>query len=264
MVIHNAGIRLVDAWIDNDNITAVIFGHLPGQDSGRAIVRVLYGEVSPSGRLPYTVAKSPSDYGTLQSPCSDDSRSPQCNFDEGVNIDYRSFLARDVKPRFESGYGLTYTTFDYSALNISMYATSTAGARSIAPVFENGTINQNIDRNDVSIGGLQSLFETVGTIGATISNTGSVTAAEVAQLYIQIPVPKPDVGTNPNTRTLRGFHKVDVEPGGSAEVSFSLRRKDVSYWDTRNQTWITPSGKYKVYVGKSVLDLPLQGSFSLY
>lgn len=68
VVIHNAGVRLVDRWIDNPNITAVIYAHLPGQDSGRALVEVIYGDQSPSGRLPYTVAKKESDYGVLLNP----------------------------------------------------------------------------------------------------------------------------------------------------------------------------------------------------
>jgi len=68
VVIHNAGIRLVDRWVDNPNITAVIYAHLPGQDSGRALVDVMYGKQSPSGRLPYTVAHNESDYGILLSP----------------------------------------------------------------------------------------------------------------------------------------------------------------------------------------------------
>jgi beta-glucosidase len=68
VVIHNAGIRLVDNWIENPNVTAVIFAHLPGQDSGRALVEVMYGKQSPSGRLPYTVAKKESDYGNVLAP----------------------------------------------------------------------------------------------------------------------------------------------------------------------------------------------------
>ena len=68
VIIHNAGIRLVDAWIDNSNVTALIFAHLPGQDSGRALVQVVYGKQSPSGRLPYTVAKRETDYGNLAGP----------------------------------------------------------------------------------------------------------------------------------------------------------------------------------------------------
>lgn len=68
VVIHNAGIRLVDDWIESPNITAVIFAHLPGQDSGRSLVEIMYGKQSPSGRLPYTVAKRETDYGHLLDP----------------------------------------------------------------------------------------------------------------------------------------------------------------------------------------------------
>lgn len=80
--IHNAGIRLVDAWIEHPNVTAVIFAHLPGQDAGRALISLIYGDVSPSGRLPYTVAKSASDYGSLLGPCpgSINNTSPQCMY----------------------------------------------------------------------------------------------------------------------------------------------------------------------------------------
>jgi beta-glucosidase len=68
VVIHSAGLRLVDRFVDNPNVTAIVYGHLPGQDSGRALIEILYGKQSPSGRLPYTVAKNESDYGHLLGP----------------------------------------------------------------------------------------------------------------------------------------------------------------------------------------------------
>lgn len=68
VVIHNAWIRLVDAFVDHPNVTAILYAHLPGQNSGRALVEILYGAQSPSGRLPYTVAKNASDYGSLLAP----------------------------------------------------------------------------------------------------------------------------------------------------------------------------------------------------
>lgn len=262
VVIHNAGIRLVDAWIDHPNVTAAVFAHLPGQDAGRAIVQLLYGDAGFSGRLPYTVAKKASDYGNLQGPCIDQSDSPQCLFEEGLNIDYRSFLARGIEPRYPFGYGLTYSSFDYSGLQINLNATSTAGAVSTAPVYANGTTNQNVNRTDVGVGGFLSVFESVGSITASIRNNGTEAAAEVVQLYLSIPAPMDP--KNPNTVALRGFQKVWVEPGAEAQVTFPLRRKDVSYWSTGNQTWVTPSGDFQVYVGRSVLDTPLTGSFPLY
>ncbi|EME80364.1 glycoside hydrolase family 3 protein [Pseudocercospora fijiensis CIRAD86] len=262
VVIHNAGPRVVDAWIDNTNVTAVIFAHLPGQDAGRSIVSLLYGEVSPSGRLPYTVAKKPGDYRSLQGPCIDTSRDPQCDFEEGVNIDYRYFLARNVAPRYEFGYGLTYSSFDYSSLGVHMDVNSTINTASTSPVYANGTTDNTVNKNMTS-GGYEPLFESVGNITATIVNNGSHTASEVAQLYLEIPVPDGALSGMPNTRTLRGFKKQQLTPGQRWDVVFDLRRKDISYWDINNQTWVVPNGQFNVFVGRSVLDTPLVGSFNL-
>ncbi|KAJ5953555.1 hypothetical protein N7454_000451 [Penicillium verhagenii] len=117
VIIHNAGIRIVDDWIDNENVTAVIFAHLPGQDTGRALVEILYGRANPSGRLPYTVAKKAADYDGLLSPTQpsgDYLLFPQSDFAEGQFIGYRAFDQKNIAPRFEFGYGLSYTTFQYS------------------------------------------------------------------------------------------------------------------------------------------------------
>ena len=227
VVIHNAGIRLVDAWIDHPNVTAVLYAHLPGQDSGRSLVEVLYGNQSPSGRLPYTVAKQDTDYGSLLQPCTaNQTTDPQCDYDEGVAIDYRWFLAWKVEPRFAFGYGLTYSNFTYSALNISK--------------------TQDL--------GVSGLFETVVTISATITNTGKTAAAEVAQLYVTIP--------GGVTKQLRGFQKVFVEPGKKVTSTFSLRKRDLSRWNVTTQAWAVPPGEFVVEVGASVLDTRLNGTFA--
>lgn len=262
VIIHNAGIRVVDAWVENPNITAVMYAHLPGQDAGRALVQLLHGDVSPSGRLPYTVGKQASDYGDLLGPCqAHGSSSPQCDFTEGVNIDYRSFLASNTTPRYEFGYGLTYTDFEYSGLRIDVNATATTEDADVAPVYVNGTTNDNQNNTAVVVGGLASLFENVGTVQASIRNTGDVAAAEVAQLYLQIPAASTNTHSQP-TKVLRGFQKMMVQPGNSADVTFPVRRKDVSTWDVVRQAWVIPSGEFLVFVGKSVLDTPLTGSFS--
>lgn len=121
--IHNAGTRLVDRWIEHPNITAFLFGHLPGQDSGSSLVSITYSDQTPSGRLPYNVAKNESDYSDLLSSAEADNSSnyyTSANLTEGLYIDYPHFDSRNITPRFEFGFGLTYTTFDYANLDISV------------------------------------------------------------------------------------------------------------------------------------------------
>lgn len=247
VVIHNAGIRLVDAWIDHPNVTAVLYAHLPGQDSGRALVEVMYGAQSPSGRLPYTVARQEADYGELLWPVKPDNVSnyyTQSNFTEGVFIDYRDFMKRNVTPRFEFGFGLTYTTFDYSSLAVQLLNTSSAALLPPAdsPVLEGGAV---------------ALWDVIARVRATVANTGGVEAAEVAQLYVSLPD-----GDAP-ARQLRGFEKVLLAPGESAVVEFELTRRDLSVWDTARQLWMMPRGTIGIALGKSALDVPLLGSLEL-
>lgn len=244
VVIHNAGIRIVDAWIGNPNITAVIYAHLPGQDSGRALVEVVYGKQSPSGRLPYTVARKASDYGSLLHPTVPDATSKyhtQANYSEGVYIDYKSFIARNVTPRFEFGYGLTYTTFEYSGLDSTVL---TNVSRSYLP--PNASIAE---------GGIPTLWDVVATVDCNVTNTGLVSAAEVAQLYVGIPGGPPKV--------LRGFNKQGIDPGRTVNMHFDLTRKDLSTWSTISESWVLQSGTYMIYVGKSVLDIQLTGSVTI-
>ncbi|KAH1497278.1 hypothetical protein KXX52_001408 [Aspergillus fumigatus] len=245
VVIHNAGVRLVDRWIENDNITAVIYAHLPGQDTGGALVEIMYGKQSPSGRLPYTVAKNASDYGKVLHPVvpagDRDLWYPQDNFTEGVYIDYRAFEANNITPRYEFGFGLTYSNFSYSALEVELVP----GA--------------NIDYlppgSAIAEGGLPSLWDVVATVNCTVANTGAVEAAEVAQLYVGIP--------GAPAKQLRGFNKQSIKPHKKKHFTFDLTRRDLSTWDVEKQTWGLQSGSYPIYVGKSVRDIQLTGTLQI-
>lgn len=126
VVFHSAGPRVVDAWIEHENVTAVIFGGLPGQESGHALVDVLYGDVNPSGKLVHTIAKKDEDYGNLLNSTVDQSAFPQQNFTEGVYIDYRAFDRDRIELRIEFGYGLSYTEFAYSNLSVVQSEASAA------------------------------------------------------------------------------------------------------------------------------------------
>lgn len=250
VVIHNAGTRLVDRWIDHENVTAAMFAHVPGQASGQALAEVLYGRQSPSGRLPYTVAHAESDYGSVLKPTlptNEDPQYSQSDFEEGIFIDYHRFIQQKITPRYAFGYGLTYTTFEYSNLQISL---DSAADKSLTP--PDATTPESV----AAEGGLESLWDTIATISISVKNTGKIAAAEVAQLYIGIP----NSGTD---RQLRGFDKMVIPPGESATFQFPLRRRDLSVWNVDAQRWELQTGSYRVQVGKSVLDIQLEGSFGL-
>jgi beta-glucosidase len=105
-------------------------------------------------------------------------------------------------------------------------------------------------------GGLPSLYDIVATVMVDVKNMGTVTAAEVAQLYVGIPDDGPP-------KVLQGFNKHLLEAGDSATYQFPLRRRDLSIWDTTQQQWVLQSGTYQIMVGKSVLDIQLQGTLTL-
>ncbi len=120
VVVHAVGAVILERWIDLPGVKAVVLANLPGEKSGDALVDVLFGDIDASGRLPYTVGKSLDDYGkggqVLYYP---NGAVPQQNFDEGLYIDYRYFDNNSITPRYEFGFGLSYTTFSFSNLNLT-------------------------------------------------------------------------------------------------------------------------------------------------
>lgn len=146
VVMHTAGPVLTD-W-DNENITAIIWAAIPGQESGNALVDILYGAESPAGRSPFTWGAAREDYGNdvLYEP-NNDPDAPQQDFVEGIFTDYRYFDQQNITPTYEFGFGLSYTTFNYSNLQIQPgtpgpYAPTT-GQTAPAPTF--GEIDQDLD-----------------------------------------------------------------------------------------------------------------------
>lgn len=251
VVFHNAGPRLVDTFVDHPNVTGLIFAHLPGQDSGRALTSILYGKSNPSGKLPYTVAKNESDYGQLLSPDvpkDEFAYFPQSNFTEGTLVDYRLFDSKNVTPRFEFGFGLSYTTFDYSNLTLTT-----------AP--QNGSSNSSYaayPSGDIAEGGQVDLWDVLVNVSVELRNNGSVDGQEVAQLYVHVPGAQA-------VRQLRGFEKVNLTAGASETVEFGLTRRDLSFWDVVAQKWRLSTGEpgYEVWVGASSQDLRVSGKVVL-
>ncbi|KAJ6787866.1 hypothetical protein PWT90_07154 [Aphanocladium album] len=253
VVLHNAGPRVVDAWIEHDNVTAVIFAHLPGQDSGAALVSLLYGDAVPSGKLPYTLAKRDTDYPVLK-PSRPEGRFvnfPQSNFTEGVFTDYRHFDQKNITPRFEFGFGLSYTTFGLANLQARRFD----NASDALAEYPTGAVIP---------GGHADLWDNLVSVTADVTNTGrNHTGAEVVQLYLGIPSGGGAAAAAPPVRQLRGYEKVTLQPGETKTASFALSRRDLSVWNVERQKWHLQPGTYTVWVGTSSRNLPLKQTLKI-
>jgi beta-glucosidase len=224
VVVIDAGAPVLMPWLSQAG--AVLDDWYPGETNGTSLARVVFGEVDPSGHLPVTFPTSLS-----QVPASTPAQFPgvdgQVQYSEGLDVGYRWYDAQDLTPMFPFGYGLSYTTFAYSNLQV--------GADPLAGV------------GDVRV-------------AATVTNTGSRYGADVAQLYLGDPAA---AGEPP--RQLVGFQRVALAPGASRRVAFTITPRDTWWSDDGASGWSQTAGTYQVDVGDSsaLADLPLQGSFTM-
>ncbi|OGM49505.1 beta-glucosidase G [Aspergillus bombycis] len=238
VVTHSSGINELP-FANHPNVTAILAAHYPGQESGNSIVDVLYGDVNPSGKLPYTIAKNGSDYNAPPTTAVNTTGPEdwQAWFDEKLEIDYRYFDAHNISVLYEFGFGLSYTTFGLSEINAEPLAESITSAPEQLPT---------------QPGGNPALWESVYNVSVVVTNSGDVEGAAVPQLYVTFPDSTP-AGTPP--KQLRGFDKVSLAPGVSQTVGFELMRRDLSYWDIVSQDWLIPEGEFTIRVGFSSRDL---------
>jgi beta-glucosidase len=193
-----------------------------GQETGAAIAALIFGTVDPSGKLPVTFPASLS-----QVPAQTTAQWPGTPtgpiYSEGVDIGYRWYQSQNITPQFPFGYGLSYTKFSFSNLKV-------------------GAFNAN----------------GAATVTATVTNTGSVAGADVAQLYVGDPAASQDP-----PQQLSGFQRATLSPGQSATVSFPLTIHDLASWSAADSAWEAQAGTYSISVGDSSASLPLTGSTSL-
>ncbi|KAG8999858.1 hypothetical protein FRB94_005883 [Tulasnella sp. JGI-2019a] len=257
VVVNSVGPIIMESWITNANITAVLWAGLQGQEAGNSIADVLFGVVVPSGKLPYTIAKQQSDY-----PAQVATGGGTITYTEGLYVDYKWFDAQNIAPRYEFGFGLSYTTFSYSGLTVGS-PSSTGGT---APTGTGSSLSSWLHNDWV-------------TVTFTVTNTGSVTGTEVMiqnisgssvllsetfvipqipQLYIVAPA-----SANSPPNQLRGFTNIQLSPNQSGLVSLTLSRYSFAVWSTTTQQWQIPSGTYGIWVGASSRDKRLTGSITL-
>jgi beta-glucosidase len=224
VVVIDAGAPVAMPWLPK--VAAVVDAWYPGQASGTALASVLFGQTDPGGHLPVTFPASLS-----QVPASTTAQFPgngsEVLYSEGVDVGYRWYDTKGSAPLFPFGYGLSYTTFAFSGLRLSRASVT-------------GT-------DDVRV-------------SATITNTGSRTGSDVAQLYVGDPA-----RTGEPPRQLAGFDRVTLAPGQSAPVSFRLTPQQLSWWSDSGGGWTESPGLYRLYVGDSsaLANLPLRGAFAV-
>lgn len=238
VVMHGASANVIP-FSSNPNVTAILAAHMPGQETGNAIADILFGDVNPAGKLPYTITASESDWplNLANSSTAPGPNGWQEHFTEGNLIDYKAFDAANTSVLYEFGFGLSYTTFSLSNMSTSIAVANASRFPSpTAPIHP---------------GGNTDLWASLASVRATVTNTGTVRGATVAQLYLQFPEQK--------ERVLRGFEKTELGPGESAEVVFELMRRDLSVWDVVAQGWRLVDGDVGVEVGFSSRDVREEG-----
>jgi beta-glucosidase len=220
IVVINSGGPVVMPWLNS--VAGVFENWYGGQETGAAMAALIFGTVDPSGKLPVTFPVSLSQV-PAQTAAQWPGTTAGIDFSEGVDIGYRWYQSQNITPQFSFGYGLSYTKFSFSNLSVGAF---------------------NADGN--------------AKVTATITNTGSVAGADVAQMYVGDPAASDDP-----PEQLKGFQRVTLNPGASATVTFPLTIHDLASWSPTDNQWEAQAGAYSIKVGDASNNLPLSGSTSL-
>ncbi|MCJ1312484.1 hypothetical protein MMC25_006158 [Agyrium rufum] len=210
VVMHTVGPVLVEEIANNPNVTAILWAGIPGEQSGNSIADVLYGRVNPGAKLPFTLAASREDYGSDLLYIPNDVV-PQVEFTEGVFIDYRALDRAGIEPVYEFGYGLSYTNFSYSNLQVTKTQAGpyvpTTGVSTAATEYQ--PLN-----NDTSAYLAPANFSFVGFyIYPTLNSTDLATASGDPNYGVPGFVPEGSSDGSPQPRIAAGG-----APGGNPEL----------------------------------------------
>lgn len=204
-------------WLSE--VKGLLEAYLGGQAGGAAVANILYGKVNPSGKLAETIPLKLSDNPSYLNFGGDEN----VEYREGVFVGYRYYDTKEMNVAYPFGYGLSYTTFTYSNLQIS---------------------NENPTEKDTL------------TVSVDVTNTGTVAGKEVVQLYV-----KDCTGSaiRPE-KELKGFEKVSLNPGETKTVTLELDKRSFAWYNTTLHDWFAASGEYKILIGASSRDICLEGT----
>ncbi len=214
VIINSGGGVAWTNWLER--VPAVLEAWYSGQESGRAVAEILFGDVNPSGKLPATFEKKWED--NPSSPYYHIKQDGKTPYKEGIFVGYRGYDQNKVEPQFCFGHGLSYTTFTYGSARVTPGVIST---------------------------------DAQAIISLEVSNTGKRAGDEVVQLYVhprKSSVPMPP-------KELHAFQRVSLQPGEKKIVNLVLPVERLAYYDVNTHGFIVEPGKYDIMIGASSRDI---------
>ncbi|MFV5699129.1 glycoside hydrolase family 3 N-terminal domain-containing protein [Flavobacterium sp. ZT3R17] len=224
VVLNIGGVIETASW--KDKVDAILLPWQPGQEGGNSVADVFSGKVTPSGKLTMTFPVKYEDTPSAKNWIGTPPENPtSVTYEEGIYVGYRYFNTFHVKPSYEFGYGLSYTTFDVSNLKLS-----------------------------------SSAFANKMNVTVTVKNTGKIAGKEVVELYLSAPAKTIDKPTE----ELKAFGKTNLlQPGESQTIVLTLNSKDLASFIPNKNAWIAEAGSYKVAIGTSSLNIKQTANFTL-
>ena len=222
VVILSGGAPVEFDW-DNDSVRAILNSYLGGQAGAGAVVDIVLGKVNPSGKLAETYPEKLEDNPSFN---NFPGNIATVEYRESVYIGYRYYEKAGQSVRYPFGYGLSYTTFEYSGLYID---------------------KTDMDENDTL------------SVSFRVKNTGSVAGFETAQLYVG----DPESTIFRPVKELKGFKKIWLKPGEEKAITITLNKRAFAFFNVKTNGWCVESGIFNIYVGASSADIRLTGSVNV-
>ena len=232
VILNVGGVVETASW--KDKVDGILLAWQVGQEGGNAVADILSGKANPSGKLTMTFPVQYSDVPTANNWIintkvswmgTDEPNLQETTYKEGIFVGYRYYSTFNVKPSYEFGYGLSYTNFDVTNLQMS-----------------------------------NKTFEANMTVTVDVKNTGKTAGKEVVELYLAAPASK----LQKPVSELKAFAKTKLlQPGETQKVTLTIKAKDLASFDEKAGAWVAEAGTYKVLIGTSSLNIKQSATFTL-
>ena len=227
VVLHN-GSPVEMPWADQ--VEGIVEAYLGGEAVAEALIRILYGEVNPSGKLAETFPKKLEDNPSfLNFPGMD----KKVNYAEGIFVGYRYYDKKKMEVLFPFGHGLSYTEFEYSNLKVSH------------STIDSGLLAGNEAAGQNAVGKIH--------LSVDVKNVGNVAGREIVQVYV---ADKTCCAVRPD-QELKQFQAVELKPGETKTVEMDLDYRSFAWYDAEQQAWYVGNGEYEIRIGKSSREIEL-------